>query len=162
MFCETPARSGRMVMRRASIYCATVLRNTYRLRPLAQAAAAAAAALNFRHASLFCARCFAPAAAETIKLALTCQHHGVPTPGTATLSFPNLPLHTNADGQLRNRTFFCTWSSMTVDRSEKFRYTVSESELGAPLAPTQLDFRRSTEHLDPTEQLNTVTGKQHD
>ena len=98
-FCETPARSGRMVTRRASICCATVLRNTYWLRPLAQAAAAAAAALNFRHASLLCARCFAPAAAETIKLALTCQHHGVPTPGTATLSFPNLPLHTNADGR---------------------------------------------------------------
>ena len=51
---------------------------------------------------------------------------------------------------------------MTVDRSEKFMYTVSESELGAPLAPTQLDFRRSTEHLDPTEQLNTVTDKQYD
>ena len=51
---------------------------------------------------------------------------------------------------------------MTVDRSEKFMYTVSESELGAPPAPTQLDFRRRTEHLEPTEQLNTVAGKQHD
>ena len=49
---------------------------------------------------------------------------------------------------------------MTVDRSEKFMCTVSEYELGAP--PTQLDFRRSTEHLDPTEQLNTVAGEQHD
>ena len=94
MFFETPARSGRMVTRRA-----TILRSTYWLLPLAQAAAAIAAALNFRHASLFCARCFAPAAAATIKLALTCQHHGVPTNDTATLSFPNLPLHTNADGR---------------------------------------------------------------